>query len=110
MIPGWDGTLENVHDHDYKHLPNISKDSRISSWEEQKGEIKIRISISFLETGIFGMDFDVVLTRAGKRVKQTKCRGSHVLHMQKMTIEEELKWSQSELGRTLLKYDRLVII
>ena len=42
MVPDWDGTLDHVHDHDhdhdhdYKHQPNISKDSRISSWGERK--------------------------------------------------------------------------
>ena len=56
------------------------------------------------------MDSEVVLARAGKRVKQTKCRRSHVRHMQKTTNEEAMKWSQSELGGTLLKYARLVIV
>ena len=49
------------------------------------------------------MDFDVVLTRAGKRVKQAKCRKSQIRHIQKTIKEEAMKWSQSELGGTLLK-------
>ena len=49
------------------------------------------------------MDFDVVLTRAGNIVKQTKCRRSHVRHIQKINKEEAMKWSQSELGGNLLK-------
>ena len=53
--------------------------------------------------GIFGIDFDVVLARSGKRVKQTKFRRSHVRHMQKNTKEEVMKWLKSELGGTLLK-------
>ena len=101
MTFDWDGTLD--HDHDHKHQPIFCKDCRISLWEERQGIIKIWISISFFATGIFGMDFDVVLIRGGKGVKQTKCRRYHVRHMQRTNKEETIKWSKSEFGRTLLK-------
>ena len=54
-------------------------------------------------TGIFGMDFYVVLTRAGKRVKNRKYRRSTVGKSQKITKEEAQEWFQSVLGGTLLK-------
>ena len=54
-------------------------------------------------TGIFGMDFYVVLTRAGKRVKQRKYRRSNIGRKQKVTKEEAMEWFQSELGGTLLR-------
>ena len=54
-------------------------------------------------TGIFGMDFYVVLERAGKRVKTRKYRRSNVGRRQKITKEEAMEWFQSEMGGTLLK-------
>ena len=54
-------------------------------------------------TGIFGMDFYVVLARAGKRVKSRKYRRARVGKSQKITKEEAMEWFQSELGGTLLK-------
>ena len=51
-------------------------------------------------TDIFGMDFYIVLGRAGKRIKQRNYKRSHVGHRQKITKEE---WYISELGGTLLK-------
>mmetsp|Transcript_36202 Transcript_36202/g.41753 ORF Transcript_36202/g.41753 Transcript_36202/m.41753 type:complete len:177 (-) Transcript_36202:52-582(-) len=54
-------------------------------------------------TGIFGMDFYVVLTRAGKRVKTRKYRRSNVGKSQKITKEDAMEWFQTELGGTLLR-------
>ena len=54
-------------------------------------------------TGIFGMDFYVVLGRAGKRVKNRKYRRSNIGKSQKVTKEEAMEWFQSELGGTLLR-------
>ena len=54
-------------------------------------------------TGIFGMDFYVVLTRAGMRVKNRKHRRARVGRSQKVTKEEAMEWFQSEMGGTLLK-------
>ena len=54
-------------------------------------------------TGIFGMDFYVVLTRAGKRVKNRKHKRSTMGKSQKVSKDEAMTWFQSELGGTLLK-------
>ena len=54
-------------------------------------------------TGIFGMDFYVVLERAGTRLAKRKYRKTKVGPKQKVTKEEAQEWFQSQLGGTLLK-------
>ena len=54
-------------------------------------------------TGIFGMDFYVVLARPGKRVKTRKHRRARVGRHQKITKDQAMEWFQHELGGTLLK-------
>ena len=54
-------------------------------------------------TGIFGMDFYVVLSRAGKRVKNRKHKRSRMGRSQKVSKEDAMAWFQSEMGGTLLK-------
>ena len=70
MVPDCDGTLGHVHEH--KHQSNVSNDSRISTWGEQNRKVKIWISINFFVTGIFRMDFSIVLKRTEKRAKNTE--------------------------------------
>ena len=43
-------------------------------------------------TGIFGMDFYVVLTRAGKRVQYRKAKRARMGLHHKVTREEAIKW------------------
>ena len=43
-------------------------------------------------TGIYGMDFYVVLTRAGRRVSKRKSRQSRVGKGHKITQEEAIEW------------------
>lgn len=54
-------------------------------------------------TGIFGMDFYVVLRRAGTRVKYRKSRRSRLGVSQNVTKEDAMQWFQEKLGGTLLK-------
>ena len=54
-------------------------------------------------TGIFGMDFYVVLTRAGKRVKIRKQKRGNVGFSHRVTKEEAQQWFQEKLGGVLLK-------
>jgi len=53
-------------------------------------------------TGIFGMDFYVVLGRAGKRVAQRKRRTGRIGNFQKVTREEATNWFKQ-------KYEGLVL-
>lgn len=54
-------------------------------------------------TGIFGMDFYVVLTRPGKRIGERKVKNSTIGNSQRVKKEDAQKWFQEKLGGTLLK-------
>ena len=54
-------------------------------------------------TGIFGMDFYVVLSRAGRRVKNRKYRRARMGKSQKVSKDEAMAWFQNVMGGTLLK-------
>lgn len=54
-------------------------------------------------TGIFGMDFYVVLTRPGKRIGERKVKNSKIGNSQRVKKEDAQKWFQEKLGGTLLK-------
>merc|ERR1711894_730747 len=53
-------------------------------------------------TGIFGMDFYVVLTRAGKRVSKRRGRKNRVGKFQKVTKDDAKLWFIETLGGTIL--------
>ena len=53
-------------------------------------------------TGIYGMDFFVVLTRPGKRVVKRKSRRSTFGNFQKINKEEAKQWFIEKLGGTVL--------
>jgi large subunit ribosomal protein L11e len=53
-------------------------------------------------TGIYGMDFYVVLKRKGKRVAQRKRQTRRVGNFQKVSIDESRKWFTEKLGGTLI--------
>lgn len=53
-------------------------------------------------TGIYGMDFYVVLARRGKRVSQRKSRTRRLGNFQKVTKEDAQKWFVEKLGGTLV--------
>ena len=53
-------------------------------------------------TGIYGMDFFVVLTRKGKRVARRKHQRSRVGNFQKISKDEAKKWFQEKLNGTLV--------
>lgn len=53
-------------------------------------------------TGIYGMDFYVVLTRPGKRVQRRKARRSVFGNFQKINKEEAKQWFIEQLGGTVL--------
>ena len=54
-------------------------------------------------TGIFGMDFYVVLARPGKRIGERKVKNSTIGNSQRVKKEDAQKWFQEKLGGTLLK-------
>jgi large subunit ribosomal protein L11e len=54
-------------------------------------------------TGIFGMDFFIVLTRPGKRVSKRKHKQSKIGVSQRITKEDAQQWFQEKLGGALLK-------
>ena len=53
-------------------------------------------------TGIYGMDFYVVLARAGKRVARRRARTSVFGKFQRITKEESKQWFVEKLGGTVL--------
>ena len=53
-------------------------------------------------TGIYGMDFYVVLARAGKRVQRRKQRRGRFGNFQKISKEESKQWFIEKLGGTVL--------
>lgn len=52
-------------------------------------------------TGIYGMDFYVVLARAGKRVSKRKHARAYVGKNQKVTKEEAMEWFKTKLEGTV---------
>merc|ERR1711981_155390 len=52
-------------------------------------------------TGIYGMDFFIVLKRSGARVGRKKCRRGRVVAQHRITAEEARKWFQT-------KYDGII--
>ena len=53
-------------------------------------------------TGIYGMDFYVVLARAGKRVQRRRSRTARFGNFQKINKEEAKQWFVEKLGGTVL--------
>ncbi len=53
-------------------------------------------------TGIYGMDFYVVLARPGKRVTRRRARTSTFGNFQKISKEESKQWFVERLGGTVL--------
>lgn len=53
-------------------------------------------------TGIYGMDFYVVLARAGKRVQRRKQQNRKFGNFQKISKEESKQWFIEKLGGTVL--------
>ena len=54
-------------------------------------------------TGIFGMDFYVVLTRPGKRVKHRKSKRGKIGVSQRITKDDAQEWFVNTLSGTLIK-------
>ena len=55
-------------------------------------------------TGIFGMDFYVVLTRAGKRVGSRRNKTGRVGKFQRVSKEEAKMWFIEKCGGTVLNW------
>ena len=53
-------------------------------------------------TGIYGMDFYVVLARAGKRVTRRRARTGVFGNFQRISKEESKQWFVEKLGGTVL--------
>ena len=54
-------------------------------------------------TGIFGMDFYIVLRRSGTRVRYRKSRRGRIGLAHRITKTEAQQWFQEKLGGTLIK-------
>ncbi len=54
-------------------------------------------------SGIFGMDFYIVLTRPGKRVSRRKGKRGKIGVSHRITKEDAQQWFQEKLGGALLK-------
>ena len=53
-------------------------------------------------TGIFGMDFTIVLKRAGNRVANRRCKKTRVGKFQRVHMDDAKLWFIEELGGTIL--------
>ena len=53
-------------------------------------------------TGIYGMDFYVVLTRPGRRVKYRRKCNAKVGKRHCITKEDAMKWFKEQMGGTVL--------
>merc|ERR1739844_560032 len=53
-------------------------------------------------TGIFGMDFTIVLKRAGDRVSKRRAKSNRVCKFQRVTTDDSKLWFIEELGGTIL--------
>ena len=53
-------------------------------------------------TGIYGMDFFVVLKRNGKRVAHKKRRTARIGNFQLITAKDSQKWFTEKLGGTVI--------
>ena len=53
-------------------------------------------------TGIYGMDFYVVLSRPGARVQERKHARGSIGHRHKVTKEDAIKWAREALNCTVL--------
>jgi large subunit ribosomal protein L11e len=62
----------------------------------------IDLGVSFdTSTGIFGMDFFVVLERKGKRISKRKRCKNKIGKNQKIKKEEAIRWFQQNYGTVL---------
>merc|ERR1712174_155457 len=68
---------------------NFSDDGNFGFGIDEHIDLGIKYDTS---TGIFGMDFYVVLTRPGRRVSKRKSRQSRVGKGHKITQEEAIEW------------------
>ena len=53
-------------------------------------------------TGIYGMDFYVVLSRPGLRVKSRKCKRGVIGRSHRVNKEDAMKWFKERLAGTVL--------
>lgn len=53
-------------------------------------------------TGIFGMDFYVILTRAGKRVKTRKHASGKYGNFQRISADEAKQWFTEKMAGTIV--------
>jgi len=78
---------------------NFSNDGNFGFGIDEHIDLGIKYDTS---TGIFGMDFYVVLGRAGKRVGTRRARNSRVGKFQRVTKEEAKLWFVEKMGGSVL--------
>merc|ERR1719387_1636631 len=78
---------------------NFSDDGNFGFGIDEHIDLGIKYDTS---TGIFGMDFYIVLTRAGKRVSKRKHARGRIGKFQKVTKEEAKQWFTEKCAGTII--------
>merc|ERR1711978_50718 len=78
---------------------NFSQEGNFGFGIDEHIDLGIKYDTS---TGIFGMDFYVVLTRAGKRVSKRRARTNRFGKFQKVTKDEAKLWFIEKFGGSIL--------
>merc|ERR1711988_1191580 len=98
-----------------KAMEILDRGLRVKEYELKKGnfsntgnfgfgiEEHIDLGIKYdTNTGIFGMDFYVVLTRPGRRVSRKKHARSRVGNFQKISAEDARSWFVEKYGGNII--------
>merc|ERR1711988_63518 len=91
-------TALKVKEHELK-AANFSDEGNFGFGIEEHIDLGIKYDTS---TGIFGMDFYVVLTRAGRRVSRKKHCRSRVGNFQKISADDARAWFVEKYGGNIL--------
>merc|ERR1711908_212411 len=91
-------TALKVKEHELK-AENFSDGGNFGFGIDEHIDLGIKYDTS---TGIFGMDFYVILTRAGKRVSKRRQRTSTFGKFQRVTQDEAKLWFIEKFGGSIL--------
>merc|ERR1712083_1009084 len=87
-----------VKEHELKK-GNFSEEGNFGFGIDEHIDLGIKYDTS---TGIFGMDFYIVLTRPGKRVSKRRARTNRYGKFQRVTKDDAKLWFIENLGGTIL--------
>merc|ERR1719152_1055690 len=91
-------TALKVKEHELK-ADNFSDEGNFGFGIEEHIDLGIKY---YTSTGIFGMDFYIILGRAGKRVSKRKHARGRIGKFQKVTKEEAKQWFTEKCGGTVI--------